>query len=91
MATTLELAKYIGLNGTLSTGALRVPITISDARQVFDRVDVLVEPVGGVGVQWVSIERIKLGTFTKQPEGSTTPLMLANWIIKHQADQAKKT
>ena len=66
MATTLELAKYIGMNGTLSTGSLRVPITISDARQVFDRVDVLVQPVGGIGFQWVSIERIKLGTWTKK-------------------------
>ena len=66
MATALELAKYIGMNGTLSTGSLRVPIVISDARQVFDRVDVLVEPVGGMGVQWVSIERIKLGTWTKK-------------------------
>ena len=66
MATALELAKYIGMNGTLSTGSLRVPIIISDARQVFDRVDVLVEPVGGMGVQWVSIERIKLGTWTKK-------------------------
>ena len=66
MATALELAKYIGMNGTLSTGSLRVPIIISDARQVFDRVDVLVEPVGGIGLQWVSIERIKLGTWTKK-------------------------
>ena len=66
MATALELAKYIGMNGTLSTGSLRVPIVISDARQVFDRVDVLVEPVGGIGLQWVSIERIKLGTWTKK-------------------------
>jgi hypothetical protein len=66
MATALELAKYIGMNGTLSTGSLRVPIVISDARQVFDRVDVLVEPVGSIGLQWVSIERIKLGTWTKK-------------------------
>ena len=54
------------MNGTLSVGSIRVPIIISDARQVFDRVDVLVEPVGGMGVQWVSIERIKLGTWTKK-------------------------
>jgi|TARA_R110000822_G_scaffold112009_3_gene242872 hypothetical protein len=66
MGTVLELKKYIGMNGTLSVGSIRVPIIISDARQVFDRVDVLVEPVGGMGVQWVSIERIKLGTWTKK-------------------------
>ena len=45
-------------NGAL--GSFYCTVEIHDARRVFNRVDVLVQPVDGGGRQWVSLSRVKL-------------------------------
>jgi len=56
--TVSDLAVLIGRPALLECGKLRVLVTVRDARQVFDRVDCLVEPQAGRGQQWVSVERL---------------------------------
>ena len=57
--TSAELAKYVGRKGLMSFGgAIAVEVTSKDAREVFGRLDVLVEPVAGTGEAWVGESRI---------------------------------
>ena len=57
--TNQELATYVGREGLLSgVGLLSVCIRSLDAREVYGRLDVLVEPVEGTGEAWVSESRI---------------------------------
>ena len=63
-----ELAEYIGATALvrippMHTGRPRedeemwVPVRVADVRAMFGRLDLLVEPVGGRGQQWVSADR----------------------------------
>ena len=60
--TTKELASYIGKPALLTVERLKVLVTVKDCKQAFGRLDLLVCPVGGEGLQWVSAERL---TFDK--------------------------
>lgn len=67
MKTTKELMELIGKPGLLRVGDLSHPVKILDAKNVYDRTDVLVAPVGGKGKQWVYLNRVSLGTFPAVP------------------------
>ena len=56
--TNTELAAYVGLKGFLVAGLLNVLVRSLDAREVYGRLDILVEPVAGTGKAWVSESRI---------------------------------
>ncbi len=57
--TSAELAEYVGREGLLTMGGpLGVSIRSLDAREVFGRLDVYVEPVVGSGKAWVAESRI---------------------------------
>ena len=56
--TNTELASYVNKEGILNTDKLGVLIRSLDAREVYGRLDVLVEPVAGTGQAWVSESRI---------------------------------
>lgn len=58
MHTTRELTILHDRRGLLEVGTLRVEVLVLDTRQVFGRVDCLVEPVSGSGRQWVSVDRL---------------------------------
>lgn len=53
-----ELAEYVGREGLLRVDHLSVTVRSLDAREVFGRLDVLVEPVQGTGQAWVAESRI---------------------------------
>ena len=56
-----DLARFIGQTGTVTFElSITVPVRVLDARQVWNRVDFLVEPVHGTGQRWVSAERVTL-------------------------------
>ena len=59
--TTRELARYIGRNGQLfvENGSISCPIESIDSRQCWDRIDVLVQVVGGTGSKWVDVNRVE--------------------------------
>ena len=56
--------RLVGLNGMLSTAGdfigMEVPVRITNAREAWGRIDVLVTPVDGSGEAWVSAERVKV-------------------------------
>ena len=56
--TNQELAEFVGRTGILNTDKLGVLIRSLDAREVYGRLDILVEPVEGTGEAWVSESRI---------------------------------
>ena len=58
--TTRELAKYIGRKGQLyiEDGSISCPVEVIDSRKCWDRIDALVQPVGGSGTKWVEATRI---------------------------------
>ena len=56
--TNQELAAYVGRTGILNTDKLGVLIRSLDSREVYGRLDILVEPVEGTGEAWVSESRI---------------------------------
>ena len=63
--TAGELDKLRGMNATLrvserSGATLGFPVKITDARESFGRLDVLVTPLDGEGEAWVSAERVKV-------------------------------
>ena len=53
-----KLAELIGEVRLLRVDSLRVRIRVLDVREVFGRVDCLVEPVAGSGGQWVAFDRL---------------------------------
>lgn len=55
---TEELLELIGTVRKWRHEGVTFPVTIRDARQVFGRTDVQVEPVGGSGRMWVNIEAL---------------------------------
>lgn len=62
-----ELARFIGKEGKArlvashaSSGVLKVPVKVKDARSMFGRVDLLVTPVGGEGEVWMDAAGVTL-------------------------------
>lgn len=60
MTTTKELNQAIGQAGLAFIESLRIPVEITDARKVFDRIDYEIIPLHGGGCQWVSAERVRV-------------------------------
>lgn len=56
--TSAELASYVGKEGILAVDKLGVLVRSLDAREVFGRLDIFVEPVQGWGKAWVAESRI---------------------------------
>ena len=57
--TSEELATHVGREGLLSMGgAIAIEVKSLDAREVYGRLDILVEPVAGTGKAWVAEFRI---------------------------------
>lgn len=58
-----KLASFIGKAGLMRLpefGGIQVPVTITDVKEAFGRTDVLVTPIAGEGVVWVSLDRVTL-------------------------------
>ncbi len=60
MVTVNQLKGAVGRDGYLQVHGLEVKVEIKDVRQVFNRVDYLVEPKAGRGSAWVSAETVKI-------------------------------
>ncbi len=58
MVTVNKLKGAVGRKGFLLVHGLEVKVEIMDVRQVFNRVDYLVEPEAGRGSAWVSAETV---------------------------------
>ena len=58
--TVNELKGAVGRKGYFRVHGLEVKVEIKDVRQVFSRVDYLVEPEAGRGSSWVAAETVKL-------------------------------
>lgn len=56
-----ELAELIGRVGEWVIGPIGVRVRVIDARRVFNRLDLKIEPVAGSGQKWVSSEAVALG------------------------------
>lgn len=60
--TSEELAAYVGkigvLHGGPGTSIMSFAVKSLDAREVYGRLDILVEPVAGTGKAWVAESRI---------------------------------
>jgi hypothetical protein len=63
-----ELNKLVGRSGMLEGGELSFRVSVTDARTVFDRTDVLVTPAAGNGSKWVSLVRVTLDPPAKDEE-----------------------
>ena len=55
------LSSAISRRALLAVGTLRIPVTITDARYVFGRVDYCVTPENGSGKDWIDSGRVKIG------------------------------
>lgn len=58
-----SLREYVGRQGVLKIDQLRVAVQCVDARQCWQRIDVLVTPIAGSGEQWVSADRLTFPDF----------------------------
>lgn len=47
-----ELSQIIGRQATWKIFDLDVPVTVTDARRVFGRTDIQIQPIGGGGRHW---------------------------------------
>lgn len=57
--TAREGARLLGRKGMWACGRdIAVQVRIVDARSVYGRMQVLVEPVSGTGQQWVAVEAV---------------------------------
>lgn len=54
------LAEYLDRRGSVHWRGLNISVKITDVRQRFDKIDVLVEPISGSGEQWVMAESVRL-------------------------------
>jgi len=60
--TAREIAELLDKEATLASHeGFSVRVRIVNAREVFGRIDVLVEPVAGEGTAWVSADRVRIG------------------------------
>ena len=60
MVTVNELKGAVGRKGYFQVHGLEVKVEILDVRQVFNRVDYLVQPEAGRGSSWVAADTVKL-------------------------------
>ena len=60
MVTVNELKGAVGRKGYFLVHGLEVKVEILDVRQVFNRVDYLVQPEAGRGSAWVSAGMVNL-------------------------------
>lgn len=58
--TGRDAAALIGRRATYRTGQLFVAVRIVNARTVYGRDDVQIEPIAGDGQQWVAVQSIQL-------------------------------
>lgn len=61
--SAISLARLIGKTGQMRLpefSNITVPVEIQDAKQSFGRTDVMVMPIGGKGMVWVSLDRVAL-------------------------------
>jgi hypothetical protein len=56
----------VGCYGYWHVEKIKVFIEIVDVREVYGRVDVLIQPTQGLGEQWVSAERISITQMPKE-------------------------
>jgi len=57
--TAKELAEKIGKEATIEiVKGLGIHVRIRDARHVFNRTDLQIEPVAGEGMTWVASDRV---------------------------------
>lgn len=56
MRTTRELRASIGQQVHWKQGKLSVLMDVLDARTMYGRIDILIQPVSGAGQQWVSAD-----------------------------------
>ena len=57
--TNQELAAYVGREGLVTYGGtIAVQVKSLDAREVYGRLDILIEPIAGTGQTWVAESRI---------------------------------
>lgn len=56
--TATELQTLIGKRGEWQAGPIGFTVRIIDARLVFNRVDVKIEPIAGTGQKWVSLDSV---------------------------------
>jgi len=54
--TAKELTKFVGKTGRWKTQGVEIEVTITDARLMFGRIDVLITPVAGKGEAWVDCQ-----------------------------------
>lgn len=57
--TARELAEMVGKAGTYSVNSLKIDVVVLDAKQVYGRVDFLIEPKAGSGRIWVASSSVK--------------------------------
>ena len=60
MITVNALKMAVGRKGYLQVHGLEIKIEILDVRQVFNRVDYLVEPEAGRGSSWVAADTVRI-------------------------------
>lgn len=64
--TAYELSQMIGRTATWNIFELNIPVEVTDARHMFGRTDIQIQPVGGTGRHWCSRHAV---SFTE--EGQT--------------------
>jgi hypothetical protein len=79
MKTAKEMGIAIGQECFLTAekGALYIKVVVHDVRNVFGRVDCLVQPVAGAGRSWVACDRLKKFEYSgaEQDQDQARPLL----------------
>lgn len=61
MKTHAEMARYVGQSGLYIVDGLQIEVSITDARTIWNRTDLLISPKMGAGHKWVSMDSVKIG------------------------------
>lgn len=56
----LDLGEYIGLSGYYPMGSAWAAVIVVDARQRWDKIDLLIKPKEGRGEVWVEATKVRL-------------------------------
>jgi hypothetical protein len=56
--TVIELNELLGRIAVYKIGDLQVNVLIVNARKVWNRIDVQIDPCSGTGRQWVSLDSV---------------------------------
>lgn len=54
-----ELSQMIGRSASWTIFDLNIPVEVTDARYMFGRTDIQIQPVGGTGKHWCSRHAIR--------------------------------